>query len=269
MSLQYNMSKEDVESAGKAGATKSNLAKILNSFYLNTDSEELSVGQWLSKHGYWESWVTSWMTKNINPGDVCLDIGSNYGYYTRIMEKLATASGSVHAFEANDSLSQLLSKSIDENPIDNAAPVTIHNVAVSDSKGTVTLNIPPKYLGGSSIVWGKEELPSSIDDKLWTESIEVDSDTLDNLIGNISHVALIKIDIEGAEYLAWRGMQKILDKTSLVIIELGAYSHNELKDDIYLKYDVTYIEVDGNERSISRTELDELDDLVMAVLRRK
>ena len=269
MSLKYNMSKEDVEFSGKAGASMSHLAKILNSFYLNTDSEELSVGQWLSKHGYWESWVTSWMTKHINPGDICVDIGANYGYYTRIMEKLATSSGVVHAFEANDDLCKMLSRSIIENPIDDAAPITLHNVAVSDSKGIVTLNIPPKYLGGSSIVWGKEDLPSSIEDELWTESMQVDSDTLDSLIGNLSHINLIKIDIEGAEYLAWRGMQKILDKTDLIVIELGAYSHNELKDSIYSKYDVTYIEIDGNEKQISRSELDNLDDLIMAVLRRK
>lgn len=263
------MSREEVESTGISGATMLDLAKVLNSFYLYTDSKELSVGQWLSKHGFWESWITSWMTKNIKPGDVCLDIGANYGYYTRIMEALATDSGSVYAFEANKSLSDLISNSILDYPIENAAKVDVFNVAVSDSVGTVTLNIPPAYLGGSSIVWGKQTLPSDIENNLWTDSQEVSADTLDNMVGHLDRINLIKMDIEGAEYLAWLGMQRVLDKTDLIVIELGSYSDKELKDDIYEKYNVSYIDVDSSEKELLRSNLDSLDDLVMAVLRRK
>ena len=267
--IRNNMSREEVESAGISGASHTDLAKILNSFYLYTDPNELSVGQWLSRHGFWESWITSWTTKNINPGDVCLDIGANYGYYTRIMEVLATSSGKVYAFEANKSLSDLVNKSVEDYPVKNGAPITTFNVAVSDQPGIVTLNIPPLYLGGSSIVWGKQDLPSSIEDSLWTESAEVKADTIDNMLEHLDHINLIKMDIEGAEYLAWRGMQKTLDKTDLVVIELGSYSDKELKDDIYLKYNVSHIDIDGSEKELLRSNLDSLDDLTMAVLRRK
>lgn len=267
--IKRGMTRQDVESLGISGATQQNLAKILNSFYLYTDSNELSVGQWLSSHGYWEAWITSWMSNNINPGDVCVDIGSNYGYYTRIMEMLATNTGQVFAFEANKSLCKLVVDSVLEYPIDNAAPINMYNIAVSDSVGTVTLHIPPTHLGGSSIVWGSHELPSEIENNLWTESVEVESNTIDNMLGYLNHINLIKIDIEGAEYLAWRGMQNTLDKTDLIVIELGSYSDNELKDDIYLKYNVTYIDADGTEKELLRSDLEKLDDLVMAVLRRK
>lgn len=263
------MSRQEVETAGIAGANGSNNANILNSFYLKTDKDELSVGQWLSKHGYWESWITSWATKNINVGYICVDIGANYGYYTRLMEKLVGPSGKVYAIEANKNLCNLITESIKEYPIDDGAEVKLFNLAVSDSKGIVTLNIPPKYLGGSSIVWGKENLPSNIDNNLWTESMDVESDTVDVILNDVDHIDLIKIDIEGAEHLAWRGMQKTLDKTNVIVIELGSYSHNELKDDIYVKYNVTYIDLDGSEKELTRLELDKLDDLVMAVLRRK
>lgn len=269
MTLKYNMSREDVEASGLCGANGTNDAKVLNSFYLKTNKDELSVGQWLSKHGYWESWITSWATKNINEGDICIDIGANYGYYTRLMEVLSGPSGNVYGIEANKSLCNLIEDSIKEYPVENGAPVTMLNLAASDIKSTVTLNIPPDYLGGSSIVWGKDVLPSDIEESLWTESLEVESDTVDAMLSDLDHINIIKMDIEGAEYLAWRGMKKTLDKTDLVVIELGSYSRNELKDDIYLKYNVTYIDVDGSEKELSRLKLEKLEDLVMAVLRRK
>ena len=262
------MSKDQVEHAGRSGASKIDTAKIMDDFFIYTRRDEQSVGQWLSNTGYWESWITSWMTHNIKPGFVCLDIGANYGYYTRIMERLAESSGSVYAFEANKNLSNMISNSIVDYPIDNGAPVTVFTVAVSDKKGTVTLNIPPNYIGGSSIVWGKQGLPSSISESEWTERQEVDSDTIDHLLG-LDHIDIIKIDIEGAEPFAWKGMEKTLSKTDLVIIEIGHYLPVEFIDELYSKYDVKHVEVTGEEVPLSRQDFDKLKDLTMAVLRRK
>ena len=263
-----NLSKIDVEQIGKSGATKNNIAKILNSFYLYCDQTEQSVGQWLSSHGYWESWITSWMTHNINPGDVCIDVGANYGYYTRIMEYLSGNTGTVYSIEANKDLCNLIDKSIKDYPIENAAKVNILNTAVSDKEEEVTLHIPPKFLGGSSIVFKSEKLPSNIPTEEWYVEKTVMSNKLDNLIFE-PHINLIKMDIEGAEYLAWNGMKNILDKTDLLIVELGSYSPVLFIDQIYDKYNVTFVDIDGEEKSLLRHELNNLKDLVMAVLRKK
>lgn len=262
------MSKDYIEKVGASGATKEDLAKILNDLYLYTDKTEKSVGQWLSNTGYWESWITSWMTHNIKPGFVCLDIGANYGYYTRIMERLAESSGKVYAFEANKNLSNMISKSIVDYPIDNGAPVTVFSVAVSDSKGMVTLNIPPNYIGGSSIVWGQQDLPSDISNDEWTVAQEVESDTVDHLLG-LDHIDIIKIDIEGAEPLAWKGMTRTLSKTDLVIIEIGPYLPSEFIDQLYNDYEVSHVTVTGEEVPLSRSDFEKLEDLTMGVLRRR
>jgi FkbM family methyltransferase len=266
--IVHGMSRESVERAGAKGATRDNLAKILNDSYLYTDKNEQSVGQWLANTGFWESWITSWMTNNIKPGFVCLDIGANYGYYTRIMERLAESSGKVYAFEANKNLSNMISKSIVDYPIDNGAPVTVFSVAVSDSKGTVTLNIPPNYIGGSSIVWGHQDLPSSISEDEWTIKQEVESDTVDHLLG-LDHVDIIKIDIEGAEPLAWKGMKDTLSKTDLVIIEIGPYMPTEFMNQLYDEYDVSHVTTSGEEEPLPREEFEKIEDLTMGVLRRK
>ncbi len=261
------MSRADVESAGLQGATSENKAVVLNDFALYTDKSEQSVGQWISTQGYWEAWITSWMTKNIKPGFVCLDIGANYGYYTRIMERLSGPSGSVYAFEANKQLANMISKSTVDYPIDNGSPVTVFAVAVTDKRGTVTLNIPPKYLGGSSIVWESQELPSEILPEEWTIKQEVDADTVDHLIG-LDHIDLIKIDIEGAEPLAWKGMQKTLEVADTIVMEFGTYLPVWFIDEVFSKYQVKYINNSGDEELLPRSEFDKLTDLVMVVLRK-
>lgn len=262
------MSRSEVEDLGFKGRTSSDVAKIIDDFYLITNKKEQSVGRWLSDTGFWESWITSWMTKNINPGDICVDIGANYGYYTRIMERLSGPDGQVCAIEANKELSDLISKSIEEYPIDGGSPVEIITVAVSDSKGFDILNIPEKFIGGSSLVYGKEELPSSIADYEWNKRIEVETDTLDNLLVHLDHINIMKIDIEGAEPMAWKGMTEVLNKTDVVVVECGSYSPVEFIDGLYGSYNVSIINNRGDEETISRNNFNKLTDLAMIVLRK-
>lgn len=266
MTLVYGMSRSDIESIGKTGATNNDVAKIINDIYLYTDKEELSIGRWLSSTGYWESWITSWFTNNIKPGFICLDIGANYGYYTRIMQKLSGPDGKVYAIEANDYLSDLIKKSITDYPIINGSNVEIFSFAVSDKNDKCILKIPKKYIGGSSIVYYTHELPSNIPHEEWNEDLEVETKILDDVINE--HIDLIKMDIEGAEPLAWKGMQKVLDSTDVVVVELGSYSPSEFLDEIYDKYKVGKINSDGSESIMTRADLAKEDDLVMAVLRK-
>lgn len=266
MTLFYGMSRNDIESIGKSGATHRDVAKIINDIYIYTDKEELSIGRWLSTTGYWESWITAWFTNNIKPGFVCLDIGANYGYYTRIMEKLSGPDGMVYAIEANPHLSDLIKKSILDYPINSGSSVQVLSFAASDKNDKCILKIPKRYIGGSSIVYYTHELPSNIPHEEWDEDLEVETKILDDVIGG--HIDLIKMDIEGAEPLAWEGMQKVLDNTDVVVVELGSYSPSEFLDKIYNKYNVGKINSDGSESIMTRADLAKEDDLVMAVLRK-
>lgn len=265
--LHSNMSRFLVEAAGQKGATKSNPARILDEFFIYTNPEERSIGRHLSNDGFWEAWVTSWITKNILEGDICIDIGSNYGYFTRILEVLCGSKGKVHAVEANPKLAELLMKSIKDYPIYDGAEVLMHNVAASNNKGKVTLSIPTNFIGGSSIVYGDMELPSDIPDSEWDDSVEVDCELIDSIIKE-DRVKLIKIDIEGAEPLAWEGMSEILQKTEIVIIEISIKSPKDFVDKLFNNWKVAVINNYGNEMAITRDEINKLEDLVMLVLRK-
>lgn len=264
--IKHNMSKGEIESLGSSNSNNEDHALVLGSFYLHTDKDEQSVGQWLSKTGYWESWITSWMTKNIKPGNVCIDIGANYGYYTLLMQSLVGKDGGVYAFEANPELCDLVAKSISEAPEDYGQAV-LYNVAVWNEKTELELDIPSKYIGGATVMYGKD-LPPSIEDKLWDKRISVKADKIDNII-DPQKIDLIKMDIEGAEPFAWDGMQDTLMNTDVVIIEIGNWSPQEFLDKIYDRWNVTYVTESGEEQPLFIDVIPHLPDLVMAVLRRK
>jgi FkbM family methyltransferase len=260
------MSRNQVEEYGKTGATGEPLAKILDEFYLYVEPDEQSVGRWLSGEGYWESWITSWMSKNIKPGARCVDVGANWGYYTRLMEVLAGKNGHVYSFEPNPNLFDKLGLSMMNHHTKDGAVVECYNLAISDKEGSVVLQVPTTMSGGATIMHG-DTLPSTINKDLWDDSYMVDTDTLDNIVEG--HIDLIKMDIEGAEPLAWRGMQETLKNTDVVILEVGSYSPSEFIDELYENYNVTVVNGQGEEVQINRKAFYDLEDLVMAVLRRK
>lgn len=265
--IESNMPRSDIESYGSRGATHNNPAKIIDDFYLYVDDKEKSIGYWLANTGYWESWITAWFTKNIKEGDKCLDIGANYGYYTRIMEKLSGSNGFIYAIEANPDLCDMISKSINDFPIEDAAKVKILSIAASNKNGQEILDISTEYIGGSSIVYGKAILPSNIDENQWDKRITVNSFRLDDIIDE--QIDFIKLDIEGAEPLAWEGMTRLISNARSIIIECGPYLPIEFIDKLYDQYDIYKINFDGNEEFIDRKTFNELDDLIMAVLRKK
>ena len=49
--------------------------------------------------GEYEKAVTEIVTSVLRQGDVCLDIGANFGWYTTLFQKYCGPNGQVHSFE--------------------------------------------------------------------------------------------------------------------------------------------------------------------------
>ena len=148
--------------------------------------------------------------------------------------------------------------------MENSAVVKIHNYAISNKSGIVELLIPSKLLGGASIIFDRESLPSSIATELWDESLKIESRRLDSL--ELGKIDLIKIDIEGAEAIAWDGIEKALNPDTKIVIEFGNYLPAEFIAYIYHNYQVKQILTDGGEGRLTLKQLHKLDDWVMAIL---
>ena len=133
--------------------------------------------------------------KHIKKGDVVLDIGANIGFYTAILSDLVGSTGKVYAFEPDKTNFSYLQR--------NAAGlknVFLINKAVSDTTGTITLY--------QSDLLNVDHKTYATND--YTSKTEIECVAIDDLIPE-HKVDFIKIDIQGYEYFAFKGMQKIFD----------------------------------------------------------
>ena len=148
-------------------------------------------------------------------GDTFVDIGANIGSYTVL------ASGHVGArtvaFEPIPHTFQILQQNVAINQMDEL--VQLYNMAVSAQAGNI------------KFVYNEDTMNHAATSEE-TNTMEVTTDTLDNLLDNIEPL-LIKIDVEGFETEVLKGAVKTLSNTKLcaIIIELNGsgqrYGFNE------------------------------------------
>ena len=90
----------------------------------------------LATREVYERTATGIVQREINEGDVVLDIGANIGYYTLLAARLVGPTGQVIAFEPDQTNFALLRKNVEANGYRN---VVLVNKAVSDHNGTAEL----------------------------------------------------------------------------------------------------------------------------------
>ena len=142
----------------------------------------------------------------LNPGDVALDVGCSYGVMSTLMGKMVGASGRCHSFEANPDVIRMARLLLAENGLERT--VTVHNLAVSDRSGEVRFNIAPGYKSVASSI--NPDIRKTVEG---VTARNVRAITIDEfcLAGGITP-GCIKIDIEGSECVAVRGMRRIIDR---------------------------------------------------------
>lgn len=133
--------------------------------------------------------------KFIKAGMTAIDIGANVGFFTLMMARLAGDSGRVHAFEPSRPTLEKLRRNIDENKLAN---ITIHEVALSDREEERALHHDEDP---SQNRFGQVVSPAG-EEKVRCRPLDVE-------LGP-SKVDFIKIDVEGAELLVFRGAQQLL-----------------------------------------------------------
>ena len=173
--------------------------------------------------GRYETEVTAAFDRYCRPGMTVFDVGAHAGHHTILLSKLCGVSGHVHAFEPVPQNVECLRETLRLNNLQN---VSVHELAVSDREGEARLKCNGVFDGFACLAeggHGRTEFSTTASTVLTVRTIDVD--TFCNKFG-IARIDLIKMDIEGAEMLALRGMTRTLRRRRpVLILELWGCEH--------------------------------------------
>lgn len=158
------------------------------------------------------------MKKHLNEVSNCIDVGVLDG---EILDKfLKIAPGGQHfGFEPIPVKFEMLQKKYNNNP-----QVSIFNAALGNENGRTSFNYVTSNPGYSGIRKRRYDRPDEKD-----TSIEVNIRTLDSYMDDLPGISMIKIDVEGAEYLVLEGAKKLITRDKPLIV----FEHGEGGTDAY------------------------------------
>jgi FkbM family methyltransferase len=148
--------------------------------------------------------LTGFLLKTLRPGDVFIDVGAHYGYYTLLAVHIVGPEGHVRAFEAApDSLALLKANT------EGLSQVRVTASAVSDHSGEITFWTFPGPTAEWNTTVAAEDRPGREGVPLRVPCITLD-EALTGL--DIPEDLMIKVDVEGGEPAVLRGMMNILTR---------------------------------------------------------
>lgn len=145
-------------------------------------------------------------------GDVFVDVGANFGYFSLLAATRVGGGGAVHAFEPQARPCELLRQSADLNGLEN---ISVHQFALGDTEATATIHVPTHAQSG---------LATLRSEGYWLGGIaqrerQVRVRRLDDVLAaeGVGAVRAIKIDTEGYELPVLRGATRILTELRPVV----------------------------------------------------
>jgi len=170
------------------------------------DTRDAMVAPWLVLDGLWESTVTDWMQRTLQPGQVFVDVGANIGYFTLLGATLVGPQGRCVAVEAHPRLAELLQRNVIINGLHGY--VTTWQRAAWSKTTHLTLHMRRNFASNSSIgSIGPEALRRLGDTE---KTVDVEAVRLDDLLADLPRVDVMKVDVEGAEVQVFAGLQRVM-----------------------------------------------------------
>jgi FkbM family methyltransferase len=143
--------------------------------------------------------ATSFVLSHLTAGGTFLDIGANTGWFAlrAAARYRELGGGTVHAFEPQPVMFDLITRSINENGLGDI--LNLHGLALGNEEKTVWM-ATPMFNSGGSLVRFKEV----------KESSPVKMTRLDSLGLEAERIDIVKVDIEGSEPLFVEGATEFL-----------------------------------------------------------
>ena len=155
--------------------------------------------------------ILAYISKNLARGDTFVDAGANIGFYTVLAAQRVGDEGRVVAVEMMPDTAEILRHHIVLNQLRN---VDIVERALAAQAGLhLIATVPDGKFGQASISREIAETGAS-------RRSTVETTTLAEVINSVGNrVSLLKMDLEGAEYLALQGAGQALHQVKAIIFE--------------------------------------------------
>lgn len=157
--------------------------------------------------------LTKFLLRNVKPGDVFIDVGAHFGFYTLLASRLIGEKGSIHSFEPTPRTFSLLKRNTQEKK-----NIFINQSAVFRKSGeSEFIDFGPGSAAFNSL---KKDIPY-VREATRMEKIAVRTITLDEYVSRQAIApTFIKIDVEGGELDVLNGAKKILSQKPVLSVEI-------------------------------------------------
>jgi FkbM family methyltransferase len=151
--------------------------------------------------GLYELTTARLIKRLLRPGDHFVDGGANLGYFTLLAAKQVREAGRVDAFEPAPANHQRLRENLERNAL--SACVQLHRQALAEQAGQAALHVYNEA--------GRNHGEASLYEEAGVvlETVTVSTARMDQVLADTTP-RLIKLDLEGAEAAALRGMEGLL-----------------------------------------------------------
>jgi FkbM family methyltransferase len=167
---------------------------------LIVDATEPEFGQHIARDATWEPHIVATIRNHLRPGNVFVDIGANVGVMSLYAAIAVGPQGKVISFEPDENNARCFLRGVFESKFQDY--VRLYRFALSDGQAIFAL------AGGSNANLTPAKMPSRI-----VQTIQGD-----DVLFHEPRIDFIKLDIEGYEPFALRGMGRTLTKHKPLIL---------------------------------------------------
>ncbi|MEO8349444.1 MAG: FkbM family methyltransferase [Acidobacteriota bacterium] len=189
------------------------IKEIAPGLRLYLDLSDVAIGLNVAR-GRYEPSEIAYARSVVGRGDFVLDVGANIGFFALHLASMVGPTGHVYAYEPLDQNAALLEMSVRENGLEERVTIYRHAVGAEPGEAEIvflSLEDGAQNSGGAYLSTASRDVPT-YHRLLRTRVVPLDSETF------ACPIRFIKIDVEGAESLVFRGARRLLSEDRPVIL---------------------------------------------------